>query len=641
MAIDSRTYILDRIKSRKVSIEEFNFDKLTAPPIALMFTPQDIQDFYYIAHSIKLASHPEKKFQYIDEIMTKRGFVKFIGGTNRISYRPIEDNSFLVKVAIDDVGRSDNPREFKNQHALKPFVTKVFEVTPCGTLGVFERVVPITNRQEFMSVSEDVFTLINEWLIGEYVMDDIGSNYFMNYGIRKGFGVVLLDYPYMHKVDYNKLFCALEDKTLSTKSGKCEGEIDYDDGYNKLVCKKCGAIYKAIDLAKAIEDEKVIIKGGSIKMSLKINISGGSRSAEQNIEVGNNGVAATPSKPIAPSNFSSVSKSLNIQISRDGVKSDKVDEPVMAVNGVGEIGDLTIKGDKDEKIVKEEQHKELKKESVSNDGESETDEKSADANSEVSAQKSGEVITPITFHEDGSEKLEQIKKEAAEAIEAQIANDEDDIQDSAEDIYSYLNMCKASEVTAAITKYIEEHCYLECSLAGISKDKDENDNDVIVFNYHSNIKTDDEKNSIEIMAKDDYIPLTITFGAIKKFLEDNGIDIKELSSGESYSGFYGVAGKVINKKEIDNNSESYKVIALIDSNGNYLTTRNNEIVVIEMIDNKNMANLSIKSTQWVRCVEDRLKQLDDLSEVETDKSNDNEVMEAPIGAMPVYTSLYT
>jgi hypothetical protein len=60
-----------------------------------------------------------------------------------------------------------------------------------------------------------------------------------------------------------------------------------------------------------------------------------------------------------------------------------------------------------------------------------------------------------------------------------------------------------------------------------------------------------------------------------------------------------------------------------------------------MIDNKNMANLSIKSTQWVRCVEDRLKQLDDLSEVETDKSNDNEVMEAPIGAMPVYTSLYT
>ena len=63
--VDSRTYILDRIKSRKVSIEEFNYDKLTAPPIALMFTPQDIQDLYYIAHSIKLSSRPKEKLEYI------------------------------------------------------------------------------------------------------------------------------------------------------------------------------------------------------------------------------------------------------------------------------------------------------------------------------------------------------------------------------------------------------------------------------------------------------------------------------------------------------------------------------------------------------------------------------------------------
>ena len=635
MAIDSRTYILDRIKSRKVSIEEFNFDNLTAPPIAMMFTPQDIQDLYYIAHSIKLSSHPEKKLQYINDIMSKRGFVKFIGGTNRISYRPIEDNSFLVKVAIDDVGRSDNPREFTNQHALKPFVTKVFEVTPCGTLGVFERVVPITNRQEFMSVSEDVFTLINEWLIGEYVMDDIGSNYFMNYGIRKGFGVVLLDYPYMHKVDYNKLFCALEDKTFSTKSGKCEGEIDYDAGFNKLVCKKCGAIYKAIDLAKAIEDEKVIIKGGIIKMSLNINISGGSKSVDRKVEVGNSGmVAATPSKPIAPSNFSTVSKSLNIQISRDGEKSDKNDEPVMAVNGVGEVGDLTIKDEKDEEKIVEKEQSEKLEESVSNEG-SETDEKSAADDSEVSAQKPGEVITtPIEFHEDGSEKLEQIKKEAAEKIKS----NEEDLKDSAEDIFGYLNICDPEQVTAAITKYIEEHCYLKCTLDGISKDVNENDQEVIVFNYRSNINTNDDKYTIEIMAEDDYIPLTITFGAIKSFLEENGIDISEVAPGESYNGFYGVAGKIISEKDIDRNAEPYKkVIALIDSKGNFLTNRNNEIVVVEMIDNKNMANLCIKSTQWVRCVEDKLKDLDNLSELESNNSADTEVKEAPVGAAPAFT----
>ena len=77
--VDSRTYIIDRIKSRKTTLDEFNFDKLTAPPIALMFTPQDIQDLYYIAHSIKLSSQPAKKLEYIDQIMTRRGFVKFVG----------------------------------------------------------------------------------------------------------------------------------------------------------------------------------------------------------------------------------------------------------------------------------------------------------------------------------------------------------------------------------------------------------------------------------------------------------------------------------------------------------------------------------------------------------------------------------
>lgn len=628
--VDSRTYILDRIKSRKVTIDEFNFDKLTAPPIALMFTPQDINDLYYIAHSIKLASHPDKKLKYIDEIMMRRGFIKFVGGTNRISYRPIEDNSFLVKVAIDDVGRSDNPREFKNQHALKPFVTKVFEVTPCGTLGVFERVVPITNRQEFMSVSEDVFTLINEWLIGEYVMDDIGSNYFMNYGIRKGFGVVLLDYPYMYKVDYNKLFCALEDKTHTTKSGRCEGEIDYDDGFNKLVCTKCGAIYKAIDLAKAIEEEKVIIRGGGIKMSLKINISGGSKNVKDTVEVGSNNAASTPSKSIIPSSFTKMPTNLNIHITRisDGEEVNK-EEPIMAVNGVGEAGDLTISNKvkdelKDEKIVEEksEKHEELPAAT-----ESEANEESADANSEISAQESGEITTPIVFHEENSERLEQIKKEAEKKING-------NAEDSSEDIFNYLDNCDPKEVCAAITKYIEEHCYLEASLNSITKES-ENDSDMLVFNYHNIIKTNDDENAIEIMAEDDYIPLGVPFSAIKSFLEDSNINLKEIDKDESYNGFYKVAGKIINKRDVDSNAEAYKVIALIDENGNYLVNRNNEIIVVEMIDNRNVANLCIKSVQWVKCVEEQLKKLDS---VKSDNEGDNEVKEVPVGAAaPTYS----
>lgn len=184
--MENRSYILDRLKSKAVSIDEFNYDRLIAPPISSMFTQQDIMNLNQIAKSLKYAAKPQVKYQEIDRIMRSRGFEKFIAGTNRVVYRPIEDNRFVVKVAADAVGLGDNPREYRNQFIFKPFVTKVFEVTPCGTLGVFERVVPITSREEFLSVAEDIFTVINEWFIGEYVMEDIGSRYFMNYGIRSG-----------------------------------------------------------------------------------------------------------------------------------------------------------------------------------------------------------------------------------------------------------------------------------------------------------------------------------------------------------------------------------------------------------------------------------------------------------------------
>ena len=35
-------------------------------------------------------------------------------------------------------------------------------------------------------------------------MADIGTNFFMNWGIRPGFGPVLLDYPYVYELDGNK-----------------------------------------------------------------------------------------------------------------------------------------------------------------------------------------------------------------------------------------------------------------------------------------------------------------------------------------------------------------------------------------------------------------------------------------------------
>lgn len=153
--------LLNILYSKDKSPLEFKFDSLWMPSILNYLTIQDINQLHDIASSVRLSSKIELKYKMIDEIMVRRGFRKFHCGTNRIVYSFLEDQSFLMKIALDRVGLRDNPDEFRNQELLKPFVTKMFECTPCGTVATVERVEPITSREEFMSVADDVFNLLS------------------------------------------------------------------------------------------------------------------------------------------------------------------------------------------------------------------------------------------------------------------------------------------------------------------------------------------------------------------------------------------------------------------------------------------------------------------------------------------------
>lgn len=239
---------------------EFQFDTLIVNPLLSYITVQDIAQLNKIATSLKYSSKPKEKYVMIDNIMTNRGFKKMASGTNRVTYRCLNDYRIVIKIAIDKVGLSDNGNEYRNQHLLKPFVTKCFEISPCGTVGLFERVVPITSREEFINISDDIFDLINN-LIGKYVLEDIGEKFYMNYGLREGFGPVLLDYPYVFELDGRKLICNVPEPMHP--KGYCGGEIDYDLGYNDLVCKRCGKRYLATELKSDSKSgkQKIIIEG--------------------------------------------------------------------------------------------------------------------------------------------------------------------------------------------------------------------------------------------------------------------------------------------------------------------------------------------------------------------------------------------
>lgn len=259
----ARADIITAMYAKKFSLLDFNWDTMVAPPLLSLLTAYDICNLNEISRSNKLASNPQKKYEMIDNILRPRGFKKLASGTNRVVYKFLEDQRYCLKISLDRVGLKDNPQEFQNQFKLKPYVSKMFEVSPCGTVGLVERVEPITTREEYLHIIDDVFNLLVEKIIGKYVVDDIGTNFFQNIGIRAGFGPVLLDYPYVYDLDGGKLRCNWQDPYTHEY---CLGEIDYDDGFNYLICNKCGKQYQARQLGKQIIKKSIVIdKKGETK----------------------------------------------------------------------------------------------------------------------------------------------------------------------------------------------------------------------------------------------------------------------------------------------------------------------------------------------------------------------------------------
>lgn len=263
----ARIDVLDILRTKKQTPLEFDYDNLWIPPMNVYLTPQDVESLRQIATSLRLSSKIELKYKMIDDIMRNRGFKRFSAGTNRVVYSFLDDTRFVVKIAVDRVGMQDNPLEYQNQALIKPYCAKMFYISPCGTVGFAERVLPIKNKKEFKEIAPDVFDILVHRILGKYVMEDIGTRYFLNWGIRAFDSPVLLDYPFIYKLDGKKLFC---NKVNPLTNEPCNGEIDYDAGFNHLVCTRCGKIYLATDLRDDSIDNKIIIKGGiQMKIVLK------------------------------------------------------------------------------------------------------------------------------------------------------------------------------------------------------------------------------------------------------------------------------------------------------------------------------------------------------------------------------------
>ena len=254
----------------------FNFNQIqNIKPIYKIFdylSPYDVCYLKEIATSYTI-KEVKQKYQLIENLMNVRGFKKLGCGTNRMTFKCESNPDIVMKIAVDRTGMNDSPAELRNKQILGTYATDIYDVSECGTVGLFERVEPITNVNDFLSNVDIIFNILFTLSRSGYIFKDVGNNSFMNYGIRKGAGPVILDYPYFYKKDPKKETCR-----NIFNGAICLGKVAFDKGFNTLRCTKCGKEYLLQELKDPNANLGIKIKGsnkGEIDMKITIKLKNG------------------------------------------------------------------------------------------------------------------------------------------------------------------------------------------------------------------------------------------------------------------------------------------------------------------------------------------------------------------------------
>lgn len=605
-----RDYTLNRLRSRSISPQEFNYDILSAPPILSMFTVDDIKQLNYIATSTIYSAKLKEKYAAIDQIMKNRGFEKLVSGTNRVSYRPLFANNFIVKVAYDTVALKDSIREYKNQFLIKPFCTKVFEVTPCGTLGVFEKVIPVTNRKEYISMAADIYKLLSEFVIGKYIIDDIGTEYFNNIGFRPGFGAVILDFPYVYEVDGKKLYCNKPD--YNDPTGYCNGPIDYDLGFNKLLCKKCGAIYKPYQLAKKIEYKTQIINE-SEEISMKITLSGGSKNKKEEIVTGDF------RNPVHAIKSNIINKKVEKQLKEE-------EEAKKTVNGVAAPKEeVVVEVESSEKAEedKEEPKEAIKAFSIDDDDKGKGD-LGYEEDDDDKITKLLSEINNLYYYSDSTDEdraniinaccnlLETIFADNLELTIKMFANILRKKRNIKDDIIKEFLDNNSCSVNNQFIKLLlsSGNYYLDSVIESCG---------VVDGNLEINITPSIFKTKTD---KAVYSAETIKSELAKDIIM-NALDINESEDEEEFDesaeavGLDLADGVILSKKDLFPKEKNGKILVVKNDDGSYLTI-NDKIIAIDNIDDRKLDNITIVAKDWYENAVEKIES----------------IKEAPVGSLP-------
>ena len=203
--------------------------------------------------------------------MESRGFKTEIGGTNRRFYSSVEFPQFGAKISTSLEGFKNNKDEYNVQHVLKPYCTKVYDVTQSGAIALDEVGIRV-DKDSIIDYGDQIFDILDiVFRRRKIAMTDVGIATPKQWVIRRNFGPILCDFPSVVILDPKKCYCTRRVKRHGIEM-PCNGLIDFDLGFNKMECTVCGQKYEIKSLmatnTSPTNNNRTFVKGENRKGEL-------------------------------------------------------------------------------------------------------------------------------------------------------------------------------------------------------------------------------------------------------------------------------------------------------------------------------------------------------------------------------------
>lgn len=217
-----------------------------------LFLPDLIDDLFTI---MNYGSDNYEKANYVVKELEDYGFYAVGEGTNIIVLENPHYPGVVYKIALDSNGIADNFNDEILQHRI-PRYGRVYARHSSGIVSVQERYV-VMDKYRMKDFKNEIIDLLKE-LSSEYLIADLSPARFLNFGVARDGGFVIIDGSDLYPLDMldNKPRC--QDPTgWDKKKGKmlrCGGKLEYSVDYLSMICKKCGKEINALELRPKEKD---------------------------------------------------------------------------------------------------------------------------------------------------------------------------------------------------------------------------------------------------------------------------------------------------------------------------------------------------------------------------------------------------